>query len=360
MGKIGTEVFSNSEYAPGIALYGIDGTNGTSGKNGSSLFICSYAINTETGITNFGDAILQNKSMNTGSGSEISRLYINNDCFLFSDGTIWKLTDIDTLKTMAASSQFTSEDSIKKCMEQVGSIKNTVSKDDYSSTTKGNRLVLDTNNYKGFFINIADLSADGIKDTNAPMVIASNETDDDDKIQFIDIKSIVSGSDDSEFKIYYDNSNSAFHIYSSKPIIIESDLQVSDQSDVDDFDEYSKVLTSENSITSFNSISEYITYSVNDYTYTTELGKTVTKRRITLNNENKYSLPAIDNSIVNIVFYSKEDGHIEKELYKMMYGTYNINGTESVILTEYDPQEDILYDLRVSIIGNIEVSLKKK
>jgi ATP-dependent DNA helicase RecQ len=37
--------YSNRDFAPGLALYGIDGKDGVSGESGCSLFVCQYDFN---------------------------------------------------------------------------------------------------------------------------------------------------------------------------------------------------------------------------------------------------------------------------------------------------------------------------
>lgn len=46
--------YSNMQFAPGLALYGIDGADGTSGASGCSLFICQYDITSVEGTKEFG------------------------------------------------------------------------------------------------------------------------------------------------------------------------------------------------------------------------------------------------------------------------------------------------------------------
>ena len=227
MSKIGSEKYSNSEYAPGIATYGIDGTDGKSGKNGTTVFVSQYSTD-EVGLSNFGTAILQNLNMSLNDNNKLNRDYIEGDCFLFSNGTIWKIVDLNGLKAAAASNQLTSIEVFSKYMEQVGSIVSSAITDGFT-TPIDNRLVLDTTNYKGFIVNIAGLSSDQLKDSNmtAPFVIASNDADNDDKIQFINMRSIFSGVDESELNIYYDSKNDAYHIRSEKPIVIDANLLVS-------------------------------------------------------------------------------------------------------------------------------------
>lgn len=262
MSKIGSEKYSNSEYAPGIATYGIDGTDGKSGKNGTTVFVSQYSTD-GVGLSNFGTAILQNLNMSLNDNNKLNRDYIEGDCFLFSNGTIWKIVDLNGLKAAAASNQLTSIEVFSKYMEQVGSIVSSAITDGFT-TSIDNRLVLDTTNYKGFIVNIAGLSSEQLKDSNitAPFVIASNDADNDDKIQFINMRSIFSGVDESELNIYYDSNNDAYHISSENPIVIDANLLVSSDN-TEDFDEYSKIITNDNPVTSFKGLCENIGYTVN-------------------------------------------------------------------------------------------------
>lgn len=59
MGDYVSKKYANSDYAPGIATYGVDGKSGTSGKNGTSVFVCQYDIFSEDSekIVAFGNAI---------------------------------------------------------------------------------------------------------------------------------------------------------------------------------------------------------------------------------------------------------------------------------------------------------------
>lgn len=265
MAKNGSQKFSNYEYAPGIATYGIDGVDGKSGKNGTSVFICQYST---SNLSDFGTAILQNLNMSLNSTEKLDRDYIEGDCFLFNDGNIWKIEDLNGLKSAAASSQLKTLDDLSKYMTQVGSIILSDSMDGFTQSNN-NKLVLDTTNYKGFVVNKANLSTERLNNIDAPVIIASDDTDNDDKVEFINMKSIFSGVDESEMTIYYDSNNDAYHINSDKPIVIDGNLLVKYDDNVNDFDEYSRVLTSDNSITAFHNICENITYAINNIKYDT-------------------------------------------------------------------------------------------
>lgn len=247
MDTIISEKYHNYDYAPGIPTYGIDGKDGKSGMNGISLFVCQHDITNDVGLKKFGEAILQNLDMSLGGAVKINRDYIEGDSFLFTNCEIWKIKDIVELKKIAAINQLTT-DNFSQYLERVGRINMTTTTD--GIITSGDRLLLDNTRYKGFVINNAGLSNNELPDIEAPFTIMSNDTDNDDNIQFIDLKSIFSNATDSELKIYYDTNTKAYHIYSDKPILFDCDLKVSNTTS-DEFDEYSAIITKENNITSF-------------------------------------------------------------------------------------------------------------
>ena len=247
MDTIISEKYHNYDYAPGIPTYGIDGKDGKSGMNGISLFVCQHDITNDVGLKEFGKAILQNLDMSLGGAVKINRDYIEGDSFLFTNCEIWKIKDIVELKKIAAINQLTT-DNFSQYLERVGRINMTTTTD--GIITNGDRLLLDNTRYKGFVINNAGLSNSKLPSLEAPFTIMSNDTDNDDNIQFIDLKSIFSNATDSELKIYYDTNTKAYHIYSDRPILFDCDLKVSNTTS-DEFDEYSAIITKENNITSF-------------------------------------------------------------------------------------------------------------
>ena len=272
MDTIISEKYHNYDYAPGIPTYGIDGKDGKSGMNGISLFVCQHDITNDVGLKEFGKAILQNLDMSLGGAVKINRDYIEGDSFLFTNCEIWKIKDIVELKKIAAINQLTT-DNFSQCLERVGRINMTTTTD--GIITNGDRLLLDNTRYKGFVINNAGLSNSNLPSIEAPFTIMSNDTDNDDNIQFIDLKSIFSNATDSELKIYYDTNTKAYHIYSDKPILFDCDLKVSNTTS-DEFDEYSAIITKENSITSFiafcngDTDTDGIRYDISVNSYTQE------------------------------------------------------------------------------------------
>lgn len=404
MSKIGSEKYSNSEYAPGIATYGIDGTDGKSGKNGTTVFVSQYSTD-PAGLSNFGTAILQNLNMSLNDNNKLNRDYIEGDCFLFSNATIWKIVDLNGLKAAAASNQLTSIEVFSKYMEQVGTVVASTISDGFT-TSVDNRLVLDTTNYKGFIVNIAGLSSEQLSRENitAPFVIASNDTDNDDKIQFINMRSIFSGVDESELSIYYDSNNDAYHISSEKPIVIDANLLVSSDN-TEDFDEYSKIITNDNPVTSFKGLCENISYTVNmldvddewkvinsfsddeeesgtpviladDYEEdevmdpstgesSPEEGEvnTVKKKCIsfTFSNTNENVISSVSGILNTCMIHiiGLVNNKIEKEFYYQCTEENSLNKIYSIIHINTYIDTEKVYIWKVSVIGNIEIFLNQ-
>ena len=111
--------YSNKEYAPGLALYGVDGKDGISGESGKSLFICQYDIDSDDGASKFGNAVNQGLDMTSNDNSVIGRPYMNGDVFLVTTGYLYRIDDLETISTLG--SQLTSS-KFKECMTVVGTI----------------------------------------------------------------------------------------------------------------------------------------------------------------------------------------------------------------------------------------------
>ena len=354
MSKLGSEKFSNNEYAPGIALYGIDGNDGTSGKNGSTLFVCQFNRLTAAGLSSFGNAILHSLSMDDGKDTRIPRPYMNEDTVLFPDCTIWKIKDIDGLKAAAASEQITTEEQFMAYMELVGSV--TVNSVDTGMSKSGDRLVLDTTNYMGFVINKSNMSGELLP--AAPMSIISDDSGSSDKISFLSMKSIYSGQAQASMEIYYDKNTDAYHIDSDKPILIDADLQIT-AGESENYSEYSKILTSENSLTHFCALCNNITWTLEEIEEEqTTVDSTVIDVRtvkITVNNNNTSGRDELDDTFIHIYGYSIMIPDNLRDCYGKFNGQDSVE--VSIVLEQGAHFDD--YDWKVSIVGNIEVFIKK-
>ena len=396
MDTIISEKYHNYDYAPGIPTYGIDGKDGKSGMNGISLFVCQHDITNDDGLEKFGKAILQNLDMSLGGAVKINRDYIDGDSFLFTNCEIWKIKDIVELKKIAAINQLTT-DNFSQYLERVGRINMTTTTD--GIITNGDRLLLDNTRYKGFVINNAGLSNNELPDIEAPFTIMSNDTDNDDNIQFIDLKSIFSNATDSELKIYYDTNTKAYHIYSDKPILFDCDLKVSNTTS-DEFDEYSAIITKENNITSFiafcngDTDTDGIRYdiSVNSYTQETnpdavgldivDDGYTEDDMLDTIDDEvsedevveddNETTMYKIDVVLTDVVDNNYDDINVHfqgiqnhKVVFEMFvpFSSFSTPPSDNYARTfSYDTEMDLsmVSEWKVSFIDTVEIFIKQK
>ena len=396
MDTIISEKYHNYDYAPGIPTYGIDGKDGKSGMNGISLFVCQHDITNDDGLEKFGKAILQNLDMSLGGAVKINRDYIEGDSFLFTNCEIWKIKDIVELKKIAAINQLTT-DNFSQYLERVGRINMTTTTD--GIITNGDRLLLDNTRYKGFVINNAGLSNNELPDIEAPFTIMSNDTDNDDNIQFIDLKSIFSNATDSELKIYYDTNTKAYHIYSDRPILFDCDLKVSNTTS-DEFDEYSAIITKENSITSFiafcngDTDTDGIRYDISVNSYIQETNPDVVALDIVddgytevdmlddtddevfedevVEDDNKITMYKIDIELTDVADNNYDDINVHfqgiqnhKVVFEMFvpFSSFSTPPSDNYARTfSYDTEVDLsmVSEWKVSFIDTVEIFIKQK
>ena len=391
MDTIISEKYHNYDYAPGIPTYGIDGKDGKSGMNGISLFVCQHDITNDVGLKEFGKAILQNLDMSLGGAVKINRDYIEGDSFLFTNCEIWKIKDIVELKKIAAINQLTT-DNFSQYLERVGRINMTTTTD--GIITNGDRLLLDNTRYKGFVINNAGLSNNEMSDIEAPFTIMSNDTDNDDNIQFIDLKSIFSNATDSELKIYYDTNTKAYHIYSDKPILFDCDLKVSNTTS-DEFDEYSAIITKENNITSFiafcngDTDTDGIRYDISVNSYVQETNLDVVALDIVddgytevdmlddtddevVEDDNKITMYKINIELTDVADNNYDDINVHfqgiqnhKVVFEMFvpFSSFSTPPSDNYARTfSYDTEVDLsmVSEWKVSFIDTVEIFIKQK
>ena len=391
MDTIISEKYHNYDYAPGIPTYGIDGKDGKSGMNGISLFVCQHDITNDVGLKEFGKAILQNLDMSLGGAVKINRDYIEGDSFLFTNCEIWKIKDIVELKKIAAINQLTT-DNFSQYLERVGRINMTTTTD--GIITNGDRLLLDNTRYKGFVINNAGLSNSELPSLEAPFTIMSNDTDNDDNIQFIDLKSIFSNATDSELKIYYDTNTKAYHIYSDRPILFDCDLKVSNTTS-DEFDEYSAIITKENSITSFiafcngDTDTDGIRYDISVNSYVQETNLDVVALDIVddgytevdmlddtddevVEDDNKITMYKINIELTDVADNNYDDINVHfqgiqnhKVVFEMFvpFSSFSTPPSDNYARTfSYDTEVDLsmVSEWKVSFIDTVEIFIKQK
>lgn len=143
----------------------------------------------------------------------------------------------------------------------VGKIK--IKDDDYV-TYSGDRLIINSSTYNGFDI----VSAAGLTNninTNAVMNIISNTVDENNRVQLLQLNSVDSNSlEDGTSLVYYDAGDNAFHLESNIPIVIDADLKINNDNISKEYDNYSSILTSHDSITYFKSLCDKLTYKIEE------------------------------------------------------------------------------------------------
>ena len=232
--------------------------------------------------------------MTTNDNSTIGRPYMNGDVFLFSTGYLYRIDDLDTISTLG--SQLTSK-KFKESVSVVGVINITSASEIFSENTQ--RLVLDTEHYKGFIINMSSVSDSDLGTINSPLTIISDDQTRDGKIYFMGLKSIYAGSTDARLDIYYDTDNNAYVIDSDKDILIDADVRIKAQGDDNVYDDFSKPLltTDEVSITSFGGICGHLSWKMEPAVYTNKTDVQVTS---TMELYSTSGQDLIDTQLVNV------------------------------------------------------------
>lgn len=156
-----SQKYANTNYAPGIATYGVDGKDGKSGTAGTSVFVVQQnSLSSAEDISKFGQLISQNRST-TDESVVLRRRYINGDTFIFSNNHLYKITDIETLRSLGGK---LTKNGISSCLELV-SVVSTEDSDEiiYQGDQQNEQILqLDTANYKGFVLNMSNATVQNI------------------------------------------------------------------------------------------------------------------------------------------------------------------------------------------------------
>lgn len=260
-----SQTVHNYNYAPGIATYGQTGETGQAGQDGNNIYYTNINFEDPVNIKDIAAQIKQNYLPITNSTEKLSRQYKNGDYFFNLYGVIYVLHNIDELLQQDGEIAV----SYKKFFNKVGSI--TVETLPYMQMTNSGRLQLNTSTYKGFDIIDADIQ--GITpNKNSALNIISDKTDSDNNINFLHITSVNNQSiDTGNLKIYFDTNDNAYHISSNYPIVLQGDVKVNSVNVKNSYDEFSSILTSNDTVTYFKSIcdqtSYYISYEEDPYVY---------------------------------------------------------------------------------------------
>lgn len=259
MGTITTNKVSqkinNYNYAPGIATYGIDGKTGKPGEDGNNIYFTDCYITDEDDLTILATQMKANKLLFKGSNTILNRLYKNGDYVFDHTGIIYELYNIDLFLNDQNRTSYTNY------FRVAGQIS---VRDSSAFSWVGDRLVLNSSLYAGYDVIVGSdtKSLSQHIDNNTAVNIISDIIDENDNIEMVRMQSIDNiDVEDGKFSIYYNTTDNAFYLDSNKPIVINSDIQLNNN-DSPEYDNFSSVLTSNDTITYFKHICDQLNYNV--------------------------------------------------------------------------------------------------
>ena len=319
-----SQKFNNFNYAPGIATYGIDGKTGQAGLDGNNIYFTNCNIisdNDESDIEILAALIRKNVLPVKGSTEKINRKYKNGDLFFDINGIIFKLINIDALLGASEVGSYTNYFSIagKITVENAKVFANGIE-------NINNRLIFNSSDYSGYDIikGVApEVGAEYI-DTDAAVNIISNVVNANDNIEMVKMQSIDDVDvEDGKLSVYYKTTENAYYLESNKPIVINSDVKLNTKNNTNnEYDNFSTVLTSTDTITYFKHICDKLRYNI-----------------LYDSDTNRYKL----------VIYQEDGGRDDLE--------YLINRSETVYGKVYtDSNEQILIQLSDIITGSVDSS----
>ena len=253
-----SQKFNNYNYAPGIATYGIDGKTGESGKDGNNIYFTDFNLKDITDLKYFASQLIQNYLPLENSTVQIERTYKNNDLFFDQLGIIYRLKNIESLLN---NDSLTSWDSYFDVAGRL-SIANNSS---LFTMMDDNRLILNSSLYGGYDI-ISGLSYNDASNNinkNSVVNIISNKVNENNDIEMLNIQSIDDiDVEDGKLSVYYKTTENAFYLDSNKPIIINGDVKLNNEEPNIEYDNYSTILTSNDTISYFKYVCDQLRYTI--------------------------------------------------------------------------------------------------
>ena len=262
----------NFLYVPGIATYGIDGKTGETGTPGTCIFYSNYSIEDNGDGTKNKEletvlkAIIANKVLVKYDDATLTREYMTGDYIIFSSGDIYKMINVENLKS-------TDEESIQDLhkddfFERVGRLSTENDSSNYFKMMGTNRIALDSS-YNGLdiFYKSADVEnlQSELSDTEDYILRVVGEKNNTNKVFLISLSSKYNTDETNYLNLYYDNTDSAFHIDSNRDILLNAKtLQVKTDASVNTYDNYSSVMTWDNPDTEFIKIVKKFKYVIDD------------------------------------------------------------------------------------------------
>lgn len=248
----------NNEYAPGIATYGLNGQTGEAGQNGNSIFYTSFDIfnNTGNGMAKFCQCIKARMLPLHNTTQQLSRDYQNGDYFFDNNGNIYCMNNIDSiLQGTADNYSSVWSDYLVICGRM-----NTSTTNSFINKSANGRLNIN-NDYQGMDIIINNIGYNEDDSTYALRIMSDN-TNSDNKVEFLCLTAINGYNVTDQLNIFYDNALGAYHINTSGPLLIDSEVKVKNSDIVNSvhLDGYTPVVINETPITTFYNICKHIKF----------------------------------------------------------------------------------------------------
>ena len=256
-----SQKFNNYNYAPGIATYGIDGKTGQAGTDGNNIYFtdCNLLTETDKDLKILAELIANNYLPVKGSTTQINRSYKNNDLFFDYNGIIYQLTNIDDL---------IGNKDIGGVYSDYFNIAGKINIADTSNlfTRVSDRMVLNSSTYSGYDVVTINNPSNATNYINKDAVvnIISDNVNENSNIEMIKLQSIDDVDiEDGKLTVYYKTTENAFYLDSNKPIVINGDVKLNTKNNINnEYDNFSTVLTSTDTITYFKHICDKLRYNI--------------------------------------------------------------------------------------------------
>lgn len=340
----------NSSYAPGIATYGIDGLKGDNGNDGNNIYFTDLPIEAEKLNSVITQKIQDNELLIKNSNKTIyPRKYQNGDYFFNENGAVYMLKNIDSLSQIEGEGETSNIYFDLVCV---------IKQQDVSSyfNYTNNRLSINSQ-YNGFdIIDTTNLSNENANiNTNAALNIISNNII-DNKINLLYLNSLNNQINfDNGLTIYYDTTTNTYHFKSNNKIVLDANVIINNDQLLENTNEYSSVLTSNDTITYFKYLCDKIYININEKS---EVDSNISLTLTFDNNEIFQKIKYINDNISNIYVkvYLKNISYCY-----LLFENINIINENELTITIPIPDVEITTDiLMVSLLHNIEIFLKNK
>jgi len=182
--------------------------------------------------------------------------------FFDHNGVIYKLKNIDKIKSETHIESYSDIFSVAGKIKLNSDVNNSI----FKFSGDSNRLILNER-FNGYDIITGVKTNDVSNYINKDAVtnIISGHINENDNIEMLKLMSIDNiDIEDGNLSVYYKTTDNAYYIDSNKPIIINGDLKLNnnDNSIGADYDNFSSVLTSNDTITYFKNICDNLCYNV--------------------------------------------------------------------------------------------------